>query len=215
MSKYEKHSLNNFDTIIIVGPMPFPWSALKLYQESGRIKLIFLDGGVVHKNKFMEKVPNLIKNSLTIGDGDSTNLKMDIKKDTQNNSDLAFILSLIGNKNKPQNILLLGFIGGRLDHALANLGEIAEFLNKFSKHPPMIQLDKKITFLTKGLHKILVSGSFSLITFVPNQIKITGQCQYPVKKWLKLGVLSSRGLSNVGAGEVIVQNKKVVIYIKN
>jgi thiamine pyrophosphokinase len=114
-----------------------------------------------------------------MGDGDSSEIPMTVKKYNQNNSDLAFVLSRYKGRKAPEVALLVGFLGGRIDHQLFNLGEIALYLKQFTKNnAPVIQLDDKIVFVGTGTHSADFKGIFSLASFEANQIKVLGKCKY-------------------------------------
>lgn len=215
MTKKLKHPEKISKTLIIVGPMPFPWSALKDSLNHPEVQLIFIDGGLVHADKFMSKLPHLMKTMITAGDGDSSKKSMTLSKSSQNFSDLAFLLSKLTGKSRPARCLLVGFLGGRIDHQLFNFGEIALYLKKFTKlDAPHIQMDKNIVFIAAGIYQASIKGIFSLASFEDNQIKITGSCQYQAKTWLKLPPASSRGVSNVGYGEIRIESKRPLAIIK-
>lgn len=215
MTKKQKHPEKNAATLIIVGPMAFPMSALKSYITEPDVRLIFIDGGLIHADKFKKKTPHLYKKSTSIGDGDSSKMKMTIKKKSQNTSDLAFLLSKLTGKSTPTRCLLVGFLGGRIDHELFNLGELALYLKQFSKsNAPLIQLDNKIIFVGAGIHQAHIHGIFSLAAFETNMIKLTGECEYKASSWLEMPPLSSRGVSNIGYGEIFIETKKPLAIIK-
>lgn len=216
MAKKQKHPEKNAEILIIVGPMPFPMSALKTYINESDVQLIFIDGGLVHAEKFKKKAPHLFKRAISAGDGDSSKKVMTIKKTSQNSSDLAFFLSKLTGKSTPARCLFVGFLGGRIDHQLFNLGEIALYLKQFSKfNAPLIQLDNKIIFVGAGTHHAHIHGIFSLAAFETNKIKISGECDYKVTTWLEIPPLSSRGVSNIGYGEIKIETKKPLAIIRN
>ncbi len=215
MTKKQKHPEKSAGTLIIVGPMPFPVSALKSYITEADVGLIFIDGGLVHAKKFQKKAPHLYKSSTSIGDGDSSKKKMTIKKKSQKSSDLAFLLSKLTGKLAPTRCLFVGFLGGRIDHELCNLGEIALYLKQFQEfNAPLIQLDNKIIFLGKGTHHAHIHGTFSLASFETNKIKLTGECEYKATSWLEMPPLSSRGVSNIGYGEILIETKRPLAIIR-
>src|SRR4051794_25182624 len=65
--------------------------------------------------------------TVSVGDGDSSGGSLDeLLPSEKDYSDLAFVLrSLPASVNE---VTLLGFLGGRRDHELANLGEVNEYL---------------------------------------------------------------------------------------
>lgn len=206
---------NNQKTLIVVGPMKFPWSSLKSFLRSPNISLVFIDGGLSHLYKFKAKTPHLLKNYVSMGDGDSSNKVMTVKKSKQNVSDLAFLLSRIKGKMDLNKFVFVGFLGGRIDHQLFNLGELAQYLKKFPKHnAPLIQLDDKIVFVGAGVYHVQIEGTFSLAAFENNRIKITGDCQYEATSWISLTTLSSRGVSNIGFGDIKIETQKPLAIIR-
>lgn len=206
MTKKQKPT-EKLENAIIVGPMPF---AKKLISPSWKGQLIFVDGGLLHQKDFKQKGPKLYQKSFSLGDGDSAKRgQLQLHKHDQNLSDLAFCLQQLQAIKDLKTMTLLGFLGGRKDHELINLGEIASFLRK--RPDVRVFLDDQIEFLPPGKHQFTFKGTFSLASFTPNQIKIEGDCRYPLKKWTKLEALSSLGLSNEASGLVTVECKKTVM----
>jgi thiamine pyrophosphokinase len=215
MTKLQKHSQKPVWTCIVVGPMPFSWAIVKKHLTDPHTRLFFIDGGTRHLEKFKKKTPLLLKSAIILGDGDSSNIKMTWKKKDQNLSDMAFFLEKMLTMTPAQfevkQYLLVGFLGGRLDHQLFNLGEVAHFVKKLDKkNRPKIYFEEKIEFLTAGRHLLNIEGRFSIASFSKNQVKITGDCLYKADQWLPLPELSSRGLSNEGTGLVLIQTKAVL-----
>lgn len=193
--------------VFLVGPMPFSLSHFKktwakLNEESALI--FYIDGGAKHKMR-IEKTLKFSPQSLVIGDNDSSDGPMDILKENQNCSDLAFALNLLHRSGlKVQTLKAFGFLGlsGRLDHLLINIGEFDRFLKKSKlKTLTEVMLDDKVTLFKKGPLKKEIRGTFSVITLERQKISISGQCRYALKKSF-LDPLSSRGLSNVGEGVI-------------
>lgn len=206
MAKKQKPT-EKLENAIIVGPMPF---AKRLISPSWKGQLIFVDGGLLHQKEFKQKGPELYQRSFSIGDGDSAQSgQLQLHKNNQNLSDLAFCLQQLQAIKGLKSMTLLGFLGGRKDHELINLGEIASFLKK--RPDVKVFLDDQIEFLPPGKHEFHFVGTFSLASFTANQIKIEGKCKYSLKKWTRLGPLSSLGLSNEASGLVTVECKKTVM----
>jgi thiamine pyrophosphokinase len=218
MLEKQKHSEKPFMTCIVVGPMNFSWKVIKKHIKNPETQIYFIDGGLIHYEKFKKHFPKIAskgsKSAMSFGDGDSSQKAMTKKKTDQNISDLAFFL-----KNAPSNLavesfLFVGFLGGRIDHELFNLGEIANFVGKWRmKHPPMLWMEDKIQFLSKGSHSLNILGHFSIASFSENKIFLKGDCLYKSKTWIKLSTLSSRGLSNEGHGTVEIKNQAVVALL--
>lgn len=204
MTKKQKHSQKLPTTIIIVGPTSFKWKVLTPFLKREHVKIFFVDGGLIHHEKFQLKVPALTKTAQSIGDGDSSNKRMTMFKSDQNLSDLSYCLNIIGKEAQVETFLFVGFLGGRIDHQFFNLGEISRF-TKTTK--AQILLEDKIEFFSKGIIHLEIQGVFSLGSFEDNQVKIKGACLYKSSNWLKLPTLSSRGLSNVGSGKIEIESK--------
>lgn len=203
MMKKQKHSQKPLSTYIIVGPTSFKWKVLTPYLKNADVKLVFVDGGLIHHKKFLLKAPLLVKNSCSIGDGDSSKKPMSMLKTDQNLSDLSYCLKFLGKQKQVGTFMFVGFLGGRLDHQFFNLGEISRFMKK---NRAQVVLEDRIEFLPKGKKTLEIQGLFSVGSFEDAQIKIDGACLYKSKKWLPLPVLSSRGLSNVGSGKIDIES---------
>jgi len=203
MMKKQKHSQKPLSTYIIVGPTSFKWKVLTPYLKYADVKLIFIDGGLVHRKKFLVKAPLLTKKSQSIGDGDSSHQRMNMLKTDQNLSDLSYCLNFLSKQKNVGTFMFVGFLGGRIDHQFFNLGEISRFVKK---NKGQVVLEDRIEFLPKGKNSLEIQGLFSLGSFEDVQIKIDGACLYKSKKWLSLPVLSSRGLSNVGNGKIEIES---------
>lgn len=213
MMKKQKNSKNSPVTYIIVGPTAFKWKVLTPYLKLSNIKLLFVDGGLTHLDKFQKKVPTLSKNAQSVGDGDSSNKRMNLYKDDQNLSDLSYCLNLISKDKSAGTFLFVGFLGGRLDHQFFNLGEISRFATKVKAK---IMMDDQVEFFPKGRLSLEIHGTFSLGSFEETQIKIDGDCLYKTRKWLTLPVLSSRGLSNIGSGKIEIETKSpLAVFYSN
>lgn len=203
MMKKQKHSQKTLSTYIIVGPTSFKWKVLTPYLNHPDVKLIFIDGGLVHREKFLIKAPLLTKKSQSIGDGDSSNQRMSMLKTDQNLSDLSYCLNFLSKEKNVGTFMFVGFLGGRIDHQFFNLGEISRFVKK---NTAKIILEDQIEFLPKGKTTVEIQGLFSLGSFEGTRIKIAGACLYKSSKWLSLPILSSRGLSNVGSGKIEIES---------
>ena len=203
MMKKQKHLEKDPSTFIIVGPTSFKWKVLTPFLRRANVKLFFVDGGLIHQDKFKKKTPELTKSSESIGDGDSSKEQMTIFKTNQNLSDLSYCLNFLSKEANVGTFLFVGFLGGRIDHQFFNLGEISRFTKKVKAK---ILLEDKVEFFQKGVIHLEIHGVFSLGSFEDNQIKIKGACLYKSRGWLKLPTLSSRGLSNVGSGKIEIES---------
>ena len=169
---------------------------------------ITVDGGLVHTSQ----------KTHWIGDGDSlggltpphsNSLYLPQKKDQ---SDLHWALHLLPEKEL--KILLWGFMGERQDHQLAVFGEC---FNSLNARPQLRRLysDNHWVFLAKGEHTIQIQGPFSLFSFEKAQVQIVGDCEYSMRTPAYLEPLSSRGLSNIGHGEINVKNESALVVYLN
>lgn len=199
--------------------MPFSKKILDFYFQKTSLEVVFIDGGAVHEKKFSKFIK---KRSLTpqyYGDGDSSKKVMGHKKESQNLSDLAYYLescALKKSHNTYKDYVFLGFLGGRIDHELINIGEIFRFMNFFStKNAPKVSMEDKIEFFTKGHIETEIHGVFSVACLNKSSFKISGKCLYKTKGAIILEGLSSRGLSNIGSGVVKIDSTTPIAVFKN
>jgi len=155
-----------------------------------------------------------------VGDADSFNkdvkAKVIFKVSTEkDDSDLALALSLFKDP-KHYHFHLWGFLGGRGDHELFNLGEVFHFLDE---HPEsqvhFYNYLGRISYMVLGAGewKFEHHGLFSLGTLKKTSVKMTGSCLYPLDSFHSLRPLTSQGLSNVANGEVNIETEgPVFIY---
>lgn len=154
--------------------------------------------------------------NLDIWVGDADSYKETIKTPHQyrhppakDSSDLALALDLFKDYG-PYKFHFWGFLGARKDHELFNLGEALHFLED---HPESQILfygkNGEISFhlVGSGDWKFSRSGLFSLGTLKKTKVKLIGNCTYPISQTSNLLPLSSLGLSNVGAGEMILKTE--------
>lgn len=195
---------------IIIGPMSF--SKKQMEAELKKIELddlfvLFVDGGV--KNRpFVEKLLEKVKfSSMSVGDNDSSKVKLDHLKLDQEMSDLAYVLTMIKKYGHLiESIFLYGFLGNspRYDHLLVNMGEISSFQKAILPARPTLSMEGKIFFYNKGHHILSIKGLFSLLALTPIKVEVSGECEYHFNG--KLEVLSSQGLSNLGHGLVSIES---------
>lgn len=171
---------------------------------------IAVDGGI-----FFARDP-----ILWAGDGDSgtppANVPTFFKQD-QNITDLRFTLD--GVRDWAWDTLhLIGFLGERKDHELANFGEIYAEMNRRPNFNMAafydMQLHAKVYMLQQGTFDLEVQGLFSVIAFEETTVTLSGACDYPCND-LKLQPLSGAGVSNKGAGMVAITAAKPVMVIFN
>ncbi len=210
------HQLQDSSRLLVIGPLAItPELVKKTIRELKPDFIIFVDGGLHHKNLFTKK--QLIS-SCSIGDGDSLlpisgdqiDIKLPIKKDY---SDLAFVLNaLVKSKKEFNGLGLLGFSTTfheeRLDHLLFNLSEVEKITSRLNIQ---INLDGRFIFLPPGINKLKLKGIFSVMAFSHTSLKITGKCEYKMEQWTKLNRLSSLGLSNIGKGVIFIECKKCIL----
>lgn len=201
-------SLKNKLEWVFLGPM-----GPKLPSSLSSLPLIGVDGGA----HFSENL------NVWIGDADSYSheiladhiFKFSSKKGL---SDLALALDLI-KTTTPQLIHLWGFLGGRKDHELFNLGESLRFLEgRLNTKMNLYDENGTLTYLlvSSGKWTFIHSGLFSLGTLKDTQVKLTGQCLYQLPHFHPLHALSSLGLSNEGRGEIELETEgPVFIYLKS
>lgn len=214
MVKKQKHEEKSELSFIIVGPMDFSPVLLSSYKDGVKTKLFFIDGGLRHQELLAEHFPESSKNALSLGDGDSSPLPMKMKKLDQNVSDLSYFLSSLGAYPKASTYHFIGFVGGRVDHFLFNLGELSACIYRQALgSKALVLMDNSIQFLGIGEHVLIVEGTFSIASLQDNKIKIQGDCEFESREWIKLPVLSSRGLSNVGYGVISVESIKPFFII--
>jgi thiamine pyrophosphokinase len=155
---------------------------------------------------------------VSVGDGDSASGKLDeVLPAHKNYSDLAFVL-----RSLPESVVrveMLGFLGGRRDHELANLGELHQFLR--SRHmKTTVHVHgsgrggggggggESIVAFSHGKLNFEICGLFSVMVFEAEAVRISGACEYKLAGDVVLPVASSVGLSNVGNGIVTVETVK-------
>lgn len=130
-------------------------------------------------------------------------------------SDFSLALELF-DEPRLYKFHLWGFLGGRRDHELFNLGEGLSFLDKHHECQVLFYgEDGKVYFhlVGHGLWKFNHLGLFSLGSLKNTLVKLTGECHYPIKKFQRLAPLSSFGLSNEATGEMILETEgSVFLY---
>ena len=190
--------LNTVDEVTLVGPL------LTKPPEKLNHPFIYVDRGT-HFRESIRKLAVKGYYDISVGDGDSSILPLDINlpKD-KDYSDLKFALDLLPNTIKRVN--LWGFLGGRRDHELLNFGAIHNCLVK-SFPDTLFSFEDTVFGKNKGILKIDIKGTFSLVLFQKTEVKIEGNCQYKLPNFREILPLSSHGLSNFGNGEVIIEAK--------
>lgn len=186
--------LENVQEWTLVGPMG-PDVPGDLVAHS----LLAVDGGA----RFCSRM------DVWVGDGDSHLNSINCPNKYQfsphkSQSDLALALLLL-KSSSPLTLHAWGFLGGRRDHELLNLGECLHFL----EHHPRSQINfyegngrLAVKCLAAGSWNFHRKGIFSLASMKEVILKLTGACQYPIPSEITLSPFSSLGLSNMGQGDI-------------
>ncbi len=105
---------------------------------------------------------------------------------------------------------LWGLSGGRKDHELFVWGETLSFLEQHPESKCILygaEGNIETYFLGSGHWKFQHTGRFSLGSLRKIRVKLTGDVKYPIGSESWLPALSSWGLSNVGSGEMVLENE--------
>ena len=164
---------------------------------------VFVDRGIIFKDEFAERAQDNYWD-FSVGDGDSSPLELDLTLNPDKDfSDLSFALSLLPKGLKKLN--LWGFLGGRRDHEMINLGEVHHaLLNRFPG--AVVYFEDKI-LAKNGALEVNIKGTFSLVVLENTEVKMEGNLEYPLPDFTSLKPLSSHGLSNVGRGLIKIDSK--------
>jgi hypothetical protein len=145
---------------------------------------------------------------VSVGDGDSGGGQLDeLLPPDKDYSDLAFALRAL--PPSVSKITLLGFLGGRRDHELANLGEVHAFL---AARPSFARADlvgahgDRVIGFAHGVLEFEYRGEFSLLVLSGTEVSLDGQARYLLPSGSRLSPLSSLGLSNQGFGKMIAKS---------
>lgn len=183
--------------IVLVGPM-----GPDIIHPLSDLPQIAIDGGE----------PFAQTPFLWIGDGDSLKKKpktyqtieLNPKKDM---SDLAHAYTLL--KSHPlKKLHLWGFLGGRRDHELFNLGEGSLFLKDRIQTQIHYYKEKSIPVMslyTKGEWHFDFKGEFSLGVMNEAHLTLLGEIAYPISESYLIRPFSSFGLSNEAQGKFLIQ----------
>ncbi len=168
---------------------------------------VYVDGGAKFKSAAKFSQP-----TITLGDGDSGGPMDEVLPVEKDYSDLAFVL-----RELPKHIVelsLYGFLGGRRDHELANFGEVHQFLRaRGQARADLFGTSTSITGFCGAL-EIDIHGLFSLLAFEASSVLLQGECKYKLDGTVVLDRVSSHGLSNEGAGLVLLQSAKPVFIFR-
>jgi len=203
-----------FDTgasrVLLVGPvLQAPLTAEILQRhELGSAPQIAVDGGI----RFA------LRPILWAGDGDSGTPPADSPvffKHSQDETDLHFCLKGIRDWRWSE-LYLLGFMGARPDHELANYGEIYAEMKKRGGFSRAVfhgaDLAPRVVFLQAGAHKLDIHGTFSVLALENAVVSMAGACAYAADK-LALQPLSGQGVSNEGSGSVSLACDKPLMVV--
>jgi thiamine pyrophosphokinase len=204
------HAHLKSDRLILVGPVLSQSIQPELLKTLGLLEVpqIAIDGG----DRFADQ-PLMV-----VGDGDSASGKAGarvILKNNQDQTDLGYALGLIA-PGRWVELHLFGFLGARIDHELASIGEVCHSLGL---RPDLSQakfytseLQFAFSIHNTGTHSFDHLGLFSVIAFESSRISIQGQCDYQMRDQTLLP-FSGRGVSNVGKGLFTVQSSGVFMMI--
>jgi thiamine pyrophosphokinase len=197
--------------ITLIGPL-FSKPDLHLLPKNSNI--ILIDGGQKYHSEIAKHL-SIADLLYTVGDGDSSTGTMNhLLPKEKDYSDLKFVLQNLPTTVK--NIHLFGFLGGRKDHELINLGEIQQYLTQNS-NCTQIQFEDKIIGFNSGSHYYDINDTFSVVTMKHAELAISGKCKYQTNGQSKFYPFSSLGLSNIGFGTVNFKSNSpfFIFLVKN
>lgn len=183
--------------IVLVGPM-----GPDIIHPLSILPQIAIDGGEPYAHAPF----------LWIGDGDSLKKKPQATQTIELNprkdlSDLAHAYSLLKHHSL-QKLHLWGFLGGRRDHELFNLGEGSLFLQDRQTteiHYYKEDLTPVMSFYSQGAWNFDFKGGFSLGVMSPAHVALLGEISFPIPQARRLEPLSSLGLSNMAEGKFLIE----------
>ncbi len=193
--------LENQTSVTLVGPL-----LGAAHRPAG--PTIYVDGGANFRPAGPLPFP-----AISLGDGDSGGPLDETLPAEKDYSDLAFVLRELPRHVDRLN--LFGFLGGRRDHELANLGEVHQFLRRRSQARADF-LDGALAVIGfSGVLELDFRGVFSLMVFETTAVTLQGLCKYKLDGSVPLEPASSHGLSNEGAGPITVQSLKPAFIFLN
>ena len=200
--------------VTVVGPMP----VVRFYPTAAEEPVIWVDGGVNHRPRGTgrdcvgQDCVGQDRVGFSVGDGDSAAEKLDQELATDKDySDLAFVLGCL--RARFSSVVLLGFLGGRRDHELFNLGEVHHFLAA-AKTPTRVRFDDSLDVYSAGEWRFEIHGVFSLAVLAGTTVKLAGACKFPLPTPTKIAPLRSLGLSNHGFGEITLTTRGPAFIFK-
>lgn len=179
---------------VFLGPM-----GPELPPSFKELPLLGVDGGANYASSL----------DIWVGDADSFKGKITASHifrhpEDKDSSDLALGLSLF-QEQRHYKFHFWGFLGGRRDHEIFNLGEAMAFLDQHQEcQISFYNNEGKVLYyiVGAGLWKFSHQGLFSLGTIKKQSVRLTGACKYPIEKPAIIPPLASFGLSNQGHGEM-------------
>jgi thiamine pyrophosphokinase len=197
-------SLANFKEWTLIGPM-----GPEVPTHLSSHPLLCVDGGAHFCNKM----------DVWIGDGDSYKEIVNcanIYRLPQDKSVSDFALALSFFDSGSMVLHCWGFLGGRMDHEILNLGAALSYLdNGFGPEVNFYKKNGKLAVkcVAAGEWPMSYQGTFSLVCVKNTKIKILGSCQYTLEQETELSPLSSLGLSNVAQGQFTLINQGPLLII--
>ena len=171
-------------------------------------KVIFVDGGMDFKNNISHQGFD------SIGDQDSTHCSLNNVLDkNKDRSDLYHAFELANEHKNLKELDLYGFMGGRLDHQLFNIGEGYRFIERSTTLESIHFYNKKIkeiSIFKSGHHLFNFEGQFSISTLKNCSINLSGKVEYSGS--IDLIPMSSQGLSNIAHGEFEIKSDQPIIF---
>ncbi len=131
----------------------------------------------------------------------------------KDHSDLYYALKLIKKKNcclYCDGLFVDIKMEKRLDHFLANIGEIYTWAKKTNG---MAYLSPWLCLLPKGVSNINHTGSFSLLALEKTEVSISGNAKYKITTKRVIMPLSSEGISNKGVGKIKIETNKPILFL--
>lgn len=176
----------NHKELVLIGPLfnggPFVFSEPLVYVDGGRDRW--------HQDGFC------------VGDGDSV-LRQEVIDDILDTekdfSDLEYVLRHI--PSGLSKIRAFGFLGGRKDHELSNLGS---FFKLAKRQKVEVTLSEKMSLFSPGAYKFDFKGGFSILPYEKGFLKIQGDCKYLFEGVVD-SAFSSQFISNKALGAFRLQ----------
>lgn len=186
--------------ILILGPLSL---CDKTKPLSNIDLVIFVDGGLKHKPAF-----DHIK-SVTIGDNDSA-LTDDsqfthLASKDKDYTDLELALEFLTNNTLPDNVILDGFYGERLDHQLAVFSSLSRFNTESDVKTIINYKHGLIELIKSSSHSFQHNGEFSIMPTSKQNIGINGNAKF--KSNMKVySAYSGNLISNIASGKVEIKS---------